>query len=63
METRMDEVTKAAEDRHGVDEFDDDEVVEETPAAPLPGDEHAYADSWYQVLKGWATPADRDADA
>ena len=57
METRMDEVTKATGERH---ESDEDEIVDEAPAQPLPGDEHAYADSWYQVLKGWATPADHD---
>ena len=57
----MDEVTKATEERHGVVEFDEDEIVDETPAAPLPGDEHAYADSWYQVLKGWPTPTEAEA--
>ena len=57
----MDEVTKATEERHAIDEIDEDQIVDETPAAPLPGDEHAYADSWYQVLKGWSTPTDADA--
>ena len=33
-----------------------DQIVDETqeavaPAEPRPGDEHAYEDTWYQVLK------------
>jgi hypothetical protein len=35
---------------------DTDQIVDETqeavaPAVPRPGDEHAYEDTWYQVLK------------
>lgn len=28
-----------------------EEIEEATPAATRPGDEHAYEDGWYQVLK------------
>ena len=54
----MDEVTKDQRDTTHRDESKD----EAPPTAPRPGDENAYADSWYQVLKGWEKPPS-DADA
>jgi hypothetical protein len=53
METPMDEATKPAT-RRAVDEFD--HRTDDAPSV-APGDEKAYEDSWYRVLRGWETPA------
>lgn len=36
--------------------------AEEAKAEPRPGDDHAYEDSWYQVLKARQAAADNVAD-
>ncbi|MEA2554965.1 MAG: hypothetical protein QOI60_296 [Actinomycetota bacterium] len=36
--------------------------AEEAKAEPRPGDDHAYEDSWYQVLKARQTAAETKAD-
>jgi hypothetical protein len=36
------------------------EVEEDAPATPRPGDEGAYEDSWYQVLRRLAPKHDHD---
>ena len=51
----MDEVTNTAE------------IVEEeepeAPPTPRPGDEKAYEDSWYQVLRARTAPAKDEPEA
>lgn len=58
METRMDDVTQAAQAAEATDEQEEPKA----PAAPRPGDEHAYEDSWYQVLKARTGPAEPAED-
>ena len=37
--------------------------AEEAKAEPRPGDDHAYEDSWYQVLKARRSVSDDPTDA
>jgi hypothetical protein len=43
METPMNDVEQA--------EAHEEQEAKKAPAHPRPGDEHAYEDSWYQVLR------------
>ncbi|MEO8476820.1 MAG: hypothetical protein ABI572_07180 [Actinomycetota bacterium] len=52
METPMDDVTNTAESLEDVEN-----PKAAAPPSPRAGDEKAYEDSWYQVLKGWQAPA------
>ena len=51
----MDDVTKTVETV--------DEEEPQAPAAPRPGDEKAYEDSWYQVLRARTAPAKDESEA